>query len=97
MNDINWRFDLENMPNDGINFLAYFPLEGLGEHWARCVPVFIDKDGRFVFTSRACAGYSDECKPSAWANINVPVPPTVEEIRHKEEMKRLSVERMFGN
>lgn len=69
---IPWRYDMQKAPKDGTQFLAYYELKGLADYWARAVPVYIDKEGKYVFASRACSGYSDEEKPIAWCPINKP-------------------------
>jgi hypothetical protein len=74
---INWRSDIENVSrkNGDENtpvFLAWFPLEDLGNRWCRCVPVLIDTEGYYVFAGRACSGFSKDYNPSHWVEINGP-------------------------
>lgn len=58
---------IETAPKDGATILAYFPLEGLSDDWDRMVPVrYSQFHGRWIFSGRAVAGYSDCYQPTHW-------------------------------
>ena len=70
---ITWRSDMENAHRDGRDILAWFPLEGLGPDWCRCVPVYWSKqEQRWNFAGRAASGFSKTYEPSHWAEITPP-------------------------
>ncbi|MFV1644956.1 hypothetical protein VWZ82_13110 [Phaeobacter sp. JH20_41] len=72
---IEWRSDMENAPRDGSDFLAWFPLEGLGPSWCRCVPIYwSERDSRWNFSGRAASGFSRGFQPTHWADITPPDP-----------------------
>lgn len=69
---------IETAPKDGRTILAYFPLEGLGKHWERVMPVKYRESMMpepWIFAGRAASSYSTG--PTHW--MPLPAAPAKQE------------------
>jgi formylmethanofuran dehydrogenase subunit E-like metal-binding protein len=70
---IEWRDDMENVPRGNSEvFLAWYPLDDLSDIWCRCMTVYVDNAGEYIFAGRSCAGFSPNYMPTHWSYINEP-------------------------